>query len=75
MFTRVTPKHFFFGSRPTLAPVGEELEQFLEALGRLRMVVEGLMQARKRGVRQDVDRRNASASSSSERSPCARPTR
>jgi hypothetical protein len=74
MFTRVTPKHLFLGCRPAFAPARERLQQSLEPLARFRMIERG-MESREPRMRQDVDRRSASAISSSERSPRARPTR
>jgi len=74
MFTRVTPKQFFYGRRPAFAPLREFRDQRLEPLCRLR-VIERRMQPREAGMRQDLNRRKVSASSSSDCSPCARPTR
>ena len=74
MFTRVTPEDLFLARRPTLAPVGKRFEERREPRLRLRVVVRR-MKGRERRVRQDVDRRTASASASREPLDWARPTR
>jgi hypothetical protein len=74
MFTRVTPEYLFLGRRPSLDPPGKVLQESREPRLRLRVVVRR-MKLRERWVRQEVDRRMASASAASEPVPCARPTR
>jgi hypothetical protein len=69
----VAPQHVGLGRRLALHE-GEPFVQDVDASLRFRMR-SGRVQSRERLVAYDVDERIASSSSSSDRPPCARPSR
>jgi len=71
---RVAEPKLLLGRRPSLAPLADVLEQDGEPLGPLRVVL-GRVEARERGVRQDVDRTLLSSSSSGTPPARASPSR
>jgi hypothetical protein len=71
---RVAEQKLVVAGAAPLGEAGEVLQQDGEPLLSLGMAAPGRMELGERRVRQDVDR-TISATSASERSPCARPTR
>jgi hypothetical protein len=74
MRLRMAEQKLVVACAPSFDEVGEVLQEDGEPLLSLRMAAPGRMELGERRVRQDVDR-TISATSASERSPCARPTR
>jgi hypothetical protein len=70
---RVAEQELFLCRGATFLPAVEMLEQRGEPFGPL-WVVSGRVQARERRVRQELDRRTASASASNSAPDCARPS-